>query len=101
MSNHGFLEAAKRLTIIDRADRAAQPELPEVASDGATIHVGPDLHDRASCPGISRAIARRSSVASFRYGIVASVDRCPSMSPMTFCGTAARSKLTARACRKI
>src|ERR1700688_3564714 len=62
--NH-FLEGSERLTVIDRTGRAAQSELTKITGNRSAIGVGPSVHERTSCPGISRAIARRSSVASF------------------------------------
>src|ERR1700760_2702011 len=101
MLNHYILKALKRLPIIDRAGRAVEAELPQMTSDRGTISVGAGLHEQTAQPGTSRAIARKSSVPSFRYGIVDSSERCPSKSPMTLRGIEARSRLTARACRKI
>src|SRR6266852_4950155 len=57
-----------------------KPALSQIAADRTAVSIGPDSHERAS--GISRAIARRSSVASFRYGSVASSDRWPNRSPI-------------------
>jgi hypothetical protein len=51
---------------IDGAYLAAQAELSEITSDGVAVGVGPAFHKRTSCPGISRAMARKSSVTNFR-----------------------------------
>ena len=59
-----------------------EPALSQKAADRIAIPIGPASHERAS--GISRAIARKSSVASFRYASVASSDLWPSKSPITF-----------------
>ena len=66
MLNHDFLEAVEGLAIIDWTYRAAQAELSQIASDGTALCVGPLFQERTSGPGISRAIARKSSVANLR-----------------------------------
>src|SRR5271168_310038 len=98
-SSHNILEATKHATISLRSLRMMNPALSQKALDRTGIPIGPGSHARTS--GISRAIARRSSVASFRYASVASSDRWPSKSPITLRDTDALSRLTARAWRKV
>src|SRR6516165_3417685 len=100
MPHHNILEATEQATVDRPRLGMAKPEFLQITRDCAAIGVGPGFHERASCPGISKAIARKSSVASFRYGIVASAERWPNRSPITFRGTDARRRVTARACRK-
>ena len=78
----------------------AKAEQPKEALDRVRVPMCDRLHGNTAV-GTSRATARRSSVASFRCAPVDTDDRCPRMSPIALSDTAARSRLTARACRKV
>ena len=69
------LEAVEHLFVIGAAVLAAQAKVREIARDQQSFGIGPCHHDSTSDPGTSSAMARRSSVASLRYGAVDSVER--------------------------
>src|SRR5215475_5581465 len=76
-------------------NRIAQGHLLDIVLRGHTRRGG-HLHCFTST-GISSAIARRSSVANFRYARAESAARWPKTSPISFNVTEARIILTARA----